>query len=546
MKIKKALCLILAATLSMSVFSGCGKKKSGGAQDADVPENLQIASPSWKTDTSPHTIKWFVTMDWYGGKFVPETNEFDKWTLAETGITVEFSSGDTDKLSAMIQTGNIPDVITTTSESTQRKMLEENNMLYPMQELTDKYAPDLYCPQSEKDWYTAPDGKWYALNNYYYGEDNVAANGGFYETMNQNFVRKDILDQIGMNIDDLRTKEKFLEALRKVKEQKIEYQGLAVTPYMVTQTRHAVQQLAEQFGSSSESPDGKFVPIYRTKEYVEALQFVNTMYQEGLMTDASMTANQQAVREKLASGQVFATTEWTNVSDRDSLTANDPNALILYAGSMTPDDGSKAMLSAGTNAGWAATFVNKGAPRPDRIAQFLSFLRTEDAIYNGMYGVGGWELVDGKIVRDPEYVKFEKEQPSEYDAKYGSNTWVMDYTYIQGTFPDDPSPYGQDVLKRTTDDQLIVFDDKCFSAVNPAGGTDLAATQSKVNTALDKAYADIVTACKTPEEVAAKHEETLKLLDTLGVAELEKYQDEQFQLNKKKLGLEFAHPSNLK
>lgn len=546
MKMKKALCFMLAACMSMSMFSGCGKKKSAGVQDAGVPENLQVASPSWKTDTSPHTIKWFVTMDWYGGKFVPDTNEFDKWTLEETGITVEFSSGDEDKLNAMIQTGNMPDVITTYSSSSQRKMLEENNMLYPMNELVEKYAPDMFYPETEKEWYTASDGNWYALNSYYYGEDNVKDNNGFYETMNQNFVRKDICDQIGVDYNDLRTKEKFLDALRKVKEQKVTYQGLEVIPYMVTQARHAVQQLAEQFGAVQEDAEGNYVPVYRTKEYVEALQFLNTLYQEGLLTDLSMTSNQQAVREKIAAGQVFATTEWTNVSTRDTLTAADPNALMLYAGAMSGDGGATPMLSAGTNAGWSATFVNKTCNRPDRVAQFLSFLRSEEAIYNGMYGVGGWELVDGRIVRDPEYVSFEISQPSEYEAKYEGNMWIVDYTFIQGTFPLDDSEYGKDIDKRTHDDQIIIFDDKCFSEVSPQGGTDLAATSSKVGSALDKAYTDIVTTCKSPEEVAAKHEESLKQLDTLGVADLEAYQNEQFQANKKRLGLEFAHPANQK
>ncbi|MEG1687219.1 MAG: hypothetical protein RR276_04990, partial [Angelakisella sp.] len=76
----------------------------------------------------------------------------------------------------------------------------------------------------------------------------------------------------------------------------------------------ADEQMAEQFGASMETKEGKYQSIYRAPEYLEGLQFFNQLYREGLMTDESFTAKKDQVEQKVASGQLFATTRWTNVS----------------------------------------------------------------------------------------------------------------------------------------------------------------------------------------------------------------------------------------
>ncbi len=105
-------------------------------------------------------------------------------------------------------------------------------------------------PQSMIDWYRNKDGHWYSIASFYYGEDNVRDNNGYFETHNQNFVRDDILKQIGMTYDELRTKDGFLKALRAVKEQGITYNDVKVTPYAALFNDKAAEQMAEQFGAS--------------------------------------------------------------------------------------------------------------------------------------------------------------------------------------------------------------------------------------------------------------------------------------------------------
>ena len=129
----------------------------------------------------------------------------------------------------------------------------------------------------------------------FYPRNWVADNKGFYETHNQNYVREDILSEIGMSIDDLQTKEGFLNALRAVKEKNIQYNGQNVVPYMVLFSDIADIQIAQQLGASEEDAQGNFQSLYTTPEYREAMLLFNQMYREGLLTDDSFTVDKSQI-----------------------------------------------------------------------------------------------------------------------------------------------------------------------------------------------------------------------------------------------------------
>ena len=215
MKKNKLTALALTAAVALSALAGCGSDApapSSAPEPAPSPEASASAESSgsesaaentasghsWEQDTSDCTVTWFMAYDWYGKQFDEVNNAFDKKLYEKTGMKLEIETGDTDKLNMLIQTGNLPDIITLDANSSQRKLLEESGMVQPLDTLRDEYAPDLEVPQSMIDWYTAPDGHWYSIASFYYGDDNIAQNNGYYETHNQNFVRDDILKEIGM------------------------------------------------------------------------------------------------------------------------------------------------------------------------------------------------------------------------------------------------------------------------------------------------------------------------------------------------------------
>lgn len=571
MKQKKLMTLALTAAVAVSALAGCGSnaptpsttpeaapestpeaaqdpETSGETSEAEDAGQNTEAGPSWAQDTSDCTVTWFMAYDWYGKQFDENNNAFDKKLYESTGMKLEIETGDTDKLNMLIQTGNLPDIITLDANSSQRKLLEENGMVQPLDTLRDEYAPDLAVPQSMIDWYTASDGHWYSIASYYYGDDNIVDNNGYYETHNQNYVRDDILNEIGMTYDDLRTKEGFLDALRAVKENNIQYNGQPVVPYMVLFADKADIQVAQQLGASQEDADGNFQSFYTTPEYREAMLLFNQMYREGLLTDASFTVDKSQLEQEVAAGRVFASTAKTNVSNsRDSLYASDNNAMMKYAGQFTGDTNDEIMVPANNNMGWTATLINKDAKNPDRIIRLFAYLNTQEATLDNEWGVGGWTLdSNGIIERNPELVALKESNPTEFTAKYaGDMGWTSDYTIVQGTFPKGDGVWDDDIYLMTHDDRIVIYDDKCFGDVAPAAGSDEAAIMARVNEYKQQALGRIITA-PTVEKCEAELDAALAEMENLGLSRLTEYQNTLFQANKEKLNLDFAFPGNRK
>ena len=564
---KKIMVCILSTLMGISTLAGCGSAQTVGTDtissiDADSGDTVSTVSktqeitassvadsglPSWEQDTSDCTVTWFLAYDYYGKKFDEVNNAFDKKLYEETGVKIEIQTGDTDKLNMLIQTGNLPDIVTLEANSTQRKLLETSGMVQPLETLMESYAPDLNMPQSMIDWYTAEDGHWYSIASYYYGEDNVAENNGYFETHNQNYVRDDILKQIGMDYDDLRTKQGFLAALRAVKEQNIQYNGQSVTPYLIGIPGTDVR-IAQQMGGSEEDADGNFQSIYTTPQYRETMLLFNQMYSEGLLTDESFTMDSSQIEQEIAAGRVFATTGLANVqTSRDSLYAADNNAKMLYAGQFTGDTNDKIMVPAQNNMGWTATMISSNAKNPERIIRMFAYLSSKEATLDNVWGVGGWSLdEDGLVVRNQELKELQENSPTEFTAKYaGDFGWVSDYTIIQGTYPKDSGVWAEDTYLHTHDDRIIIYDEKCLGDVAPESGSEEAAIKARIDEYMKQALATIITA-PSPEQCEAELDAALAELENLGLSKLIAYQNSLFQANKDKLGVEFVFPGNEK
>lgn len=544
MKMGKVIALFLAFVIvSVGTLVGC---KGEDSKTASVQEEvLEIASPSWKTDTSPTEISWFMSFDWYGKKFSPKTNEFDKKLLEETGVTIDVQTGNMDKFNVLIQTGKLPDIITTAVSEVQRSLLEDNYLVLDLEELSNKYAPDLYAAPTQKEWLAAADGNWYGIANFYYDEGNMSENGGYFGTHNSNFVRSDILEDVGLSMESLRTKEGFLEALRAVKAQNIMYNDRPVVPYAAHLAGSVDESIAEQFGASRETKEGKYQSIYRTPEYKEAMIFFNQLYREGLMTDEALTFSTPQLKEKIASGNIFASTIAPNVLDpRKSLYAMDNDATILYAGAMQGDLHDETAVMAINTGGWTVTMINKNAENPARAIQLLSYLSQKETVLDNMYGVDCYELVDGMVVRNADAIELEARSPEEFNAKYkGGFNWVLDNTFVQGSMPIDTSVFGIDEKAQREDDSVILFEDKAFIKTEPKAGTEEALILVRIDEHQQQAIGRIVTA-DSEEECIQEYEDMLATFEELGLAKLEAYQDVEFQKNKKQLGVEFSHPFN--
>ncbi len=561
MRGKKLWNAVMAGMLCVSMLAGCGAKTENAPSEPAASEAAQTGeqestekaaeesaeaageTPSWKKDTSPITIDWFVAYDWYGKVFDPVNNMADKKLQTETGITINVITGNADKLNALIVSGELPDVVTFDAVASQRLQMEDSGMVLDLEELSEKYAPDLNVPQSQKDWYRNDDGKWYSLVSFYYGPERCTDEfGGFLVTHNSNFVRTDLLEQIGMSMEDLKTKEGFYEALKKVKDEKLQYDGMDVIPL----TGVYATNMAQQFGAQLEDKEGNLQDIKLQPEYLEALKFYNRLYREGLITTDEFTQDQTQRDQKVASGQVFMAQGWMTVKQpRSALYSSDPNAKMLYCGSITTgDSGNQHYLSSINAAGWTTTMITKSAEHPDRIISLFSYLTQEEAALDEEYGCGCYDIVDGKAIRKEEAVK---EYEDDYNAaynKYNMNlSFAMDYTIIQKYENlNVENELEKDRINMERDKDAQLYDDKCFSDINPMAGTDLAAIKASIDEYWKSAEPQMIMA-SSEEECEKLYQQAIDQIKSMGFDQLYEFQNEKFHKNKQKLGIDFAWPS---
>lgn len=279
------------------------------------------------------------------------------------------------------------------------------------------------------------------------------------------------------------------------------------------------------------------------------MKWANTAYREGLMPDEVFTWNEQQRREAAANGSVFAGIGWTgvHVSSRKALYASDNNAKLLYARTM--DGGSKDVWYPGVNcAGWTGTMINANSEHKDRIIQLFSYLSSDIATLNTQYGAQTYTLEDGAVKMLPEAKEAFDNDPSIANAKYKLDLpFLEDWTIIQKYWPKEETTneIEADIQRAEADTTVQMYDDKCFSGLNPDAGTDLAATLTIINEEWNQAIPQMIMA-GSHEECEAIWKQSLEVIDGLGYPEVEAYQQEQFAANKARLGLEFAYPGNIK
>lgn len=532
MKRRNALSLLLVVALML----GC----VGAMANERVPEGSWTA----KKD-EPVTISWFMAYDWFGVTFDPVNNLAFARQLEDTGVSIEFQSGDTDKLNMLIATNALPQVVTMDAVATQRKLLENNGALAPLEPLIQEYAPDMNAPQSMLDWYRNDDGQSYIIASFYYGDERTNDDfGGMYVTHNKNAVRMDILDQIGMTIEDIQTREGMLEACRAVKAAGIEYNGSKVIPFGSID----LLMMATQFGWKPEAEDGKLNPLYKSPEYLEALKWLNTLFNEGLMTDEVFTWNTEQRKEAIANGSIFAGVGWTGMhkDSRRALYAADNNAMIFTCGRMDQDNAEPVWYPGVSCAGWTGTMITADAADKDRIIQLFAYLCTDIATLDAEYGVDCYDIVDGKVVMKPEKKTEFDTNPTAATAKYKTDfSYFIDWTIIQKYWPEQrlDNPVEIDIQLSEIEPDILLYDNKCFEGLDPDAGTDLAA----INTIIEDYWSQtmpLMVMSGSAEECEQLWNDAITQIDALGFQQLQDYRDGQFAKNKARMGVEFAYPGN--
>jgi putative aldouronate transport system substrate-binding protein len=500
----------------------------------------------------PVTLEWFTAYDWETVHWDPVNNEFDKYVYDNVGVNLDISLGDIEKLHALIATNTLPDIVTYDAVSSERLEMENNGMLLPLEDLISQYKVDFNVVQAQKDWYRNKDGKWYTYVSHFYDIKNTEQRGTLLPGRT-NVARKDIMEQLNIDPASLRTKAGVLAALEKVKAAGVTYKGLKVIPVLHLGGRLNVEgrDLALQFGADLEDRNGNLLNLQRQSEYLESLLFENEIYRRGLTSDERFTLNEARIRQLYSTGQVFLTGCTTGESyiGRKDLWASDNKALMESFGPIYGDAGKEPISYFNTTAGWSGTMITKNCKNPGKAIELLAFLTRPEISIScdaSFGGINGYDLKDGYIYVKPERKAAYNADPAAFYNKYFSrvSAWMADWVWALSATPkitgdatiDDENAANEKWLKGH------YYDNKLFDIIFESG-SDMAGISAQIDSYWEEQYPKIVMA-RSPAEATRLYNEAIAQMDKMGMVRLDEWKNQQFQENKKKLGVKFGWPRN--
>lgn len=496
-----------------------------------------LCLPSFRTEQKaaggeeePVTVTWFVAKEGYSKKWAPKVSIADAKIQERTGVRLEVTSGTLTDLDALMATDALPDLITVEMNAPERTVLEDTGMAASLEPLFEKYAPDVNIPDSMKEWYRNEDGNWYSIASYYYGPERVNEEYGGYlgGVHNNNYVRADLLKQIGAGYEQLLSKEGLLEVLRKAKG--LTYQGQKVTAYSGWYT----QNIAEQFGMQYEDAEGDFLSMYRQPEWLEALLFGNRLYREGLMEPEEFTETTNQRLKQVQTGRVFFCTGYSNIRDAGSyLYCKDHSAYLKYAGHIRGDSGNPPNLKSVSSGGWTATMINSNAAHVDKIIGFIDYMTSDEGTLDAAPGVGAetYDIVDGvRVMREEAAREFEEDYAKAAGKYYSNLEFFVDWTIVQKYQPPSERIQFQQQYK-----DCRIYDSKAVdAAVVFDGNRAMAEMKKQIDAYYQRAEVEILVSA-SPEECRQKYEETIREMDRMGMRQIEIFEKEQYRDAKARL-----------
>ena len=311
MKKKKMLCLLMAALMTASVFTGCGdsKKDTDASADAQTSEGGESAEAS----ADSGEIKEFTAFFAVPGSEINDDNEIQQMIAEKTGVKVKetWLTGQTQEeaIGTLIAGGEYPDFIEGGSSSVQ---LYEAGALVALDDYIDNY-PNIkeFFTEQEWDQLRQDDGHVYWLPQFsnIYGEEKECTHND--EAF---WIQTRVLKWA--DYPEIRTMDEYFDLIEAYNEANPTMEdGTANIPYTILcdDWRYFCLENAPEFldgypndGSVIVDPETQTVIDYNTTDTAVAyFKKLNEEYKKGIVDPESFTMTYDEYIAKISSGRVL-------------------------------------------------------------------------------------------------------------------------------------------------------------------------------------------------------------------------------------------------
>ena len=445
----------LAVLISISmVLTGCGGNSGTPAQGsttvaeattqavADATTDQSAQEPeesklSWQKDTSPFKFDLYFFGAW-GDGYPWRGALVEKYITEATGVTPNIiipTGNEKEYLNVMIASNDLPDAMVLEWYAPETKKLIESGNIYSVNELSEKYAPELMSMISPDvtTYHKQADGKLYYLPSFFSSKEE------FDQSLEKHgarplFIQKGIYEALGKPAID--TPESFLQLLKDIKAKYPEVKPFAIEPPLdvnqwglngnLTLGYYLAGIFApETYGKDQYLENDKIKLIIENPNYIEAVRFLNTVYKEGLISVDTLMMKHENFGETVDSAQWavtgrFAIDIWKNHNPKIMSLTNDEGKTYIPL-PYFKYNGKDPQFAGGRGAGWVASMVTKNAKNPERIARYFEYCWSDDGQIANLFGKEGetFDMVDGMPQYKPEILEELATDSTALKEKYG-------------------------------------------------------------------------------------------------------------------------------
>lgn len=529
---RKLLSLLLCIACAGTLLTGCqmtdsteGAAAEGGSEST-FAEDRAGTEGGTDEEASGDAVKldlyidftWYAAENWTG--IIPET-------LTERGgVTFDVTrSADDSQLGLMIASGDLPDVIFT-SEEVDR--LCDSGLCYSYDELIEQYGID-WEPSPERVAIAkthnadSEDDHFYTILQNYNTNEEWAQAKGVVPSMGCVYYRKDIWEKIGS--PKLETMEDLIDVCKMVKEQ---YPDMI--PINAGNPTWRLTPFASWCGAGSEfiyedEAAGTVAFADTTPQFYDYLKYVNRLYREGFFPEENLAiTNEDDAKQQALNGKCFIY-EWNSRPTQLSQlnTATQANVEGAEWAAMPIPDESKTFVRA--NAGWSGMFISKNCKDPEAAIRMIAYMNSKEGQHLALWGREGieYELDENGVPQFSDEWKETNKNEDEMIKKYNTNffcTTEMDegYAYYSGADEEVVANFSKNM------DKIVNYPELAIAL--PVSTSDMGIIRAKLKEAREAELVKLYTA-PSDEVFESSYKEYMKLLEQIGVKELNQYMTEE-------------------
>lgn len=338
-------------------------------------------------EEEPVTLSIFIDESWW--PLSEWKGKIPEMVTAATGVTLDVTVAvDENQLPLMVASGDLPDMIC----SYQYSRLSDDSICYSYNELIEQYEPDWVVDPATAyvNSVVGSGGKFYVIKNDFASPAQWEASPlSVHQGCGISF-RQDILDDLGITVDDIDSLEKMEEVFDMVLEK---YNG-EITP-LVTGTQNFGWFKIQKYVRSDdwyEDADGNASFFIDDPNLYEWFKLLNKWYRAGYWKAEDVAT--ENYEDLILNGKVFCYTAYDNSAD--TINATLKNAGLDYYYKAKVDWVTEEACLVDYRIGWRGLFITRNCSDPEAAIRFARFCYSPEGQRLLLWGEEGvdWEYTE--------------------------------------------------------------------------------------------------------------------------------------------------------